>query len=110
MSDTIDVTVRGQTYSVRPTFALIDQIETRLDRSMLSLISDDEAISKIKISEIVSFVYLAVRSAGCRESYESIGNQILKEGPLSFVAFIGEFVSAAITSGPEEPVAGDAKR
>jgi len=115
MIDSVDFELNGKTYSVRPTFEAILRIERRLGRSILKIIGGGEdAALNLSLTDMTGVVFEALVSSGERKmTFNDVGNAIMQDGGFGrFMAPVAEYLVAALTAGPEEPLplaSGDGK-
>lgn len=109
MANYVELAIGGKTYRIKPTFDAIDAIETALNRSILSVLaSGGESFKDLKAGEVVTIAYEALVSADAiTMSRAELGERIMQGGGLVEVLQpIAQYLSIAVSAGPEEPKGG----
>ncbi len=102
MRDAVEIQIGGETYAARPTFAAIMNIERKIGRSIMAMISNADQPGGVKLTEIAIVIHEAIRTAGGKLKFEEVGEAIIAAG--GFVRFTQaavEFLAGAIMAGPE---------
>lgn len=105
MRNTIEITIKGKTYSVVPDFATLEAIENT-GVPVLRLLSDMHQ-NQAKVTDLVKIIHAALQSDDQYQmSYQELGNTLLpeKNGVARGAQFCSDMVASAFGAGPEKPL------
>lgn len=104
----VEITLAGQTYTLRPTFEAVARIESRLNCGIFGLANRWIGRQDIGLAEASVVIEECIRGAGAKPP-ATVGHLIRKQGLTTFVVPLIKLVSNAISADePQDPTPGEA--
>jgi hypothetical protein len=96
----VEITLDGKSFTLRPTFQAMVEIEAVLGKGLLGLV---RRISEMEFgyTEAQAVITAGLRAAGEKATPEKVGEMVFRTGLAELAGPIGSFLTAALSGGAE---------
>lgn len=99
----VTITLGGKEHTLRPTFAALMRLESKVGCGVIPLMQR-LAAQQVSVGDVAAILWAGILGSGEKKppSYEEIGEAVVRQGLLSFMAPAVDFLTGAVRAGPAD--------